>query len=372
MRIAQIAKYWSDSITGGMPIASRTLAVALAKRGHEVVSYTSAGPAQFTDHGVRVVKLPGHGMTLEFAENIKGVKTSDFDVILSESGTGIPLFDKATRPVRLVRMHGMSLDYIQTWLNMTVLGESRDWKVDAGIDVRDKYNQVIHEIRDLRKADRVIAISDSTFNDMVLRMHLQNVSLIYNPVDTDLFKPADTTPGFRLITTSMLHEVKAVEEAIWVAHTAGYPLTVVGTGSEEPRLRELARKLRANVLFKGAVPHERMPDEYATASVFIDTSAHHSGLNLTALEAMACGKPVIGSDTGGKRSYGCASLYPMGDIEEGARCVRRLMENQDELVMRSGVAREHAVVTFSLDKICEKYERLIEQVKEEKNREHER
>jgi D-inositol-3-phosphate glycosyltransferase len=70
--------------------------------------------------------------------------------------------------------------------------------------------------------------------------------------------------------------------------------------SEQRRLAALRDELGIAdaVTFAGAQPHQRLPDYYAAADVFVMPS-HYESFGLAALEAMACAVPVVASRVGG-------------------------------------------------------------------------
>jgi len=69
---------------------------------------------------------------------------------------------------------------------------------------------------------------------------------------------------------------------------------------EMERLRILARELgvQDRVTFQGAVPHSLLPTYYSAADLVVVPSLYES-FGLVALEAMACGAPVVASRVGG-------------------------------------------------------------------------
>jgi len=81
---------------------------------------------------------------------------------------------------------------------------------------------------------------------------------------------------------------------------------IAGDGPERPRLEQLVDECgtRDHVVFAGYVPDEELPEYYAACDVFAMTSIQVpnqdvEGFGIVYLEASACGKPVIGSRTGG-------------------------------------------------------------------------
>jgi glycosyltransferase involved in cell wall biosynthesis len=101
------------------------------------------------------------------------------------------------------------------------------------------------------------------------------------------------------------------------------------------------------------------------ADVFLLPSELES-FGLSALEAMACGVPVVGSDAGGLpevvRHGESGYLLPVGDVEGmAARTIEILKDEKRRTQMgRSGRCRVEAL--FSADRIVSQYERFYEKV----------
>lgn len=72
---------------------------------------------------------------------------------------------------------------------------------------------------------------------------------------------------------------------------------MLGVGPLRPSLEELVRQLQLdrNVIFAGYVNRAQMPSYYATSEIFCDPCIFGQGLS--SLEALACGKPVVGFKT---------------------------------------------------------------------------
>ena len=65
-------------------------------------------------------------------------------------------------------------------------------------------------------------------------------------------------------------------------------------------MAELGQGVADRVVFAGAIPNEELPRYYNLADIFVMPSKNE-GLGIVYLEALACGKPVIASATGGAR-----------------------------------------------------------------------
>jgi len=87
------------------------------------------------------------------------------------------------------------------------------------------------------------------------------------------------------------------------------------------RLRALSEQLdlARSVIFVGGVSDSELVREYQAADAFIIPSVALEGFGLVALEALACGTPVIASDLGGlgefaRVSAGCTTVAA-GDVD---------------------------------------------------------
>lgn len=78
-------------------------------------------------------------------------------------------------------------------------------------------------------------------------------------------------------------------------------LLIAGEGPDRPRLESIANELGldARVRFLGSVPDDLLPDVYRAGDVCAVPSTRLEGFGLVAIEALACGTPVVVADTGG-------------------------------------------------------------------------
>ncbi|MBI5449445.1 glycosyltransferase [Candidatus Gottesmanbacteria bacterium] len=152
----------------------------------------------------------------------------------------------------------------------------------------------------LRKWDRIasarpdyyIAISARVSQRIQEYYKRDVVRIITPPVNTDQFQIGhdDSQMGERpFLVVSRLVPYKRIDVIIAAFNQLGYPLIVIGTGSERERLRNLARK---NITFI----HTHLTDEqlvgyYQRCRAFVFAADEDFGL--AAIEAQACGRPVI-------------------------------------------------------------------------------
>ncbi len=177
----------------------------------------------------------------------------------------------------------------------------------------------------LRNAEAILTIS--TFSrDELAGMGLPADKIFIFPlgVDINIFQPAPASPelvqafglaGKKVILTiARLVERKGVDKLIKALSLVREEvpeavLLIVGRGPEEEKLRRLVRqyKLEDRVKFAGMVEHHLLPRYYNLCDVFCLPNRSGirrgdvEGFGLVFLEANACGKPVVGGNSGGAR-----------------------------------------------------------------------
>lgn len=79
-------------------------------------------------------------------------------------------------------------------------------------------------------------------------------------------------------------------------------LVIIGAGEERLRLEQRAqdRSVLSRVTFTGAIPNDQLAAWYSAADMLVLASSREGWANVL-LEAMACGAPVVATDTGGTR-----------------------------------------------------------------------
>jgi len=153
-----------------------------------------------------------------------------------------------------------------------------------------------------RKANAVIANSQGLKDLALQTAPNQEIGIIYNGIDTSEFtskKDYTYTPPLKLIGVGRLIPRKGFDYAIRALQGMdNVTLTLLGDGPEKENLRQLAEELNVTIHFEGNVAHEQIAKYYRSHDVFILPS-FNEGMSNTVLEAMACGLPIITSNTGG-------------------------------------------------------------------------
>jgi glycogen synthase len=168
-------------------------------------------------------------------------------------------------------------------------------------------------------------------------------AVIPNCYEDDLFRelPAIERDG-ELIYLGRLVTDKGVDVLLHALHRlkeqgSTRKLTIVGGGPEEAALRNLAATLdlTAQVSFAGVKRGEELVQELNRHKVLVVPSTWREPFGIVALEGIACGCVVVGSEHGGLREAigPCGMTFPNGDALALARCLEMLLA--DEEMMRA-------------------------------------
>ena len=138
---------------------------------------------------------------------------------------------------------------------------------------------------------------------------------------------------------------------------------IVGEGSDEERLRALAKELGVpdRVGFVGAMRDDELPEAYATSTIYlgasrVDNEINVEGFGISFMEAAASGIPSVAGDSGGVRSAvrdgETGIVVPPTDSDAVADAIRSLLLNPDRR-NRMGAAGRRAVEThYNWDRVA--------------------
>jgi len=143
------------------------------------------------------------------------------------------------------------------------------------------------------RVDRFVAISRHV-QSRIRAFYGREADVVYPPVDTERLTPAaDPARGFDLIVSALV-PYKRVDLAVAAYGRLGFPLKIVGTGTELRRLRAAAPP---NVEFLGWRPDGEVLELYRHCRLLVFPGEEDFGI--VPLEAQACGRPVVAFARGG-------------------------------------------------------------------------
>ncbi len=154
--------------------------------------------------------------------------------------------------------------------------------------------------------NKLIALSETSKKFLEEHGIRKPIWVIPVGIDTDFFRPFDKTTarkrlgldgGKIFLSLGRLGHEKSIDVIIRAFKNVDAKLIIVGRGPAEEKLKKLTRKLglQKKVVFKGFVPEKIKPLYYSAADAFIIASETETQ-GVVAVEAMACGTPVIGAD----------------------------------------------------------------------------
>jgi glycosyltransferase involved in cell wall biosynthesis len=148
-----------------------------------------------------------------------------------------------------------------------------------------------------------------------------------NSVDVEAHEPRGE-PGEAFVYLGRLVPEKGVETLVRAAALARVRLRVVGTGPEEPRLRQLAAELGGEVEFAGYLSGMALHEAISSARAVVVPSEWYENAPLSVLESSALARPVIGADIGGIpeliRAEETGFVFPSGDVQALADLLARV------------------------------------------------
>ena len=219
-------------------------------------------------------------------------------------------------------------------------------------------------------ADRVVVTTPAIRHTILHRYQLppERVRVIPNYVDTALFAPAQCeAPGpSRLLYVGRLEQEKNPGVLLDAVEGLNVELVMVGKGSLSEGLTRQAAERRLPVTFLGNVPNAELPRLINSSAAFIMPSlieGHPKAL----LEAMACGRPVIGTNVQGIRELITDRVTgllcePHPDSLRVAICD---VLNDESLRTKLGpAARAHVAERFSLERVAEMESALLDEIAE--------
>lgn len=337
LRVALLV-YRGNPHSGGQGVYTRYLSRELVELGHQVTVFAGQ-PWPELDPGVGWVPVPSLDLYREpdpfrvpkMAEFRSWIDVAEFGLMCT-AGFPEPLtFSLRVRKELAARRGQFDLVHDNQCFGNGLLGVMRDgWPlvatlhhpitVDRALDLshaatwgrrlslRRWYGFLGMQMKVARYVPRIVTVSESSKRDIVAQMGVRPSQLAVVPVGVDhtRFRPLPSVarvPG-RIMTTAsadvpMKGLVPLLEALAKVRTERPADLVVIGKPRAESRVEETIERLGLSgaVTFASGVSDERIVELYAEASVAVVPSLYE-GFSLPAIEAMACGVPLVAT-TGG-------------------------------------------------------------------------
>jgi len=362
-------------VYGGSGVVATELGIALAARGHEIHFISYALPFRLGKlapniffHEVNVTsyplfEYPPYSLTLT-SKMANIAKHEKLDVL--HVHYAIPHATSAVVARQILEQQGIRIPVVTTLHGTDITLVGRD----------PSFAPVVNY--SINQSDGVTAVSEYLRKETLSNFEIdRDISVIPNFIDTNRFKRQESSslkqklcPNCEkvLVHVSNFRPVKNAMQVVEIMHRLkqdNYPikLLLVGDGPDrvpaEHRARELG--ISDDVLFMGK--QEAVQDILSIADVFVMPSGSET-FGLAALEAMACGVPVVASNIGGlpelvdhgENGYLC----PLNNVDAFAERIRQIVSS-DTLQKKMGdAARRKAKDCFDNERVIPMYEKLYE------------
>lgn len=228
-----------------------------------------------------------------------------------------------------------------------------------------------NSLRVYRSARRVICVSDRVRRVLSDGGAGVSAEVVYNGTDPDLFAPdpAREDTATILIVANLLavkgHELVLRAFASIKDSHPGLRVSIIGEGPDRERFAGLAKSLGVDnrVYFQGRVGRAKVAQAMQSCSIFVMPS-RFEGLGCVYLEAMACGKPVVGCHGQGIeeiiRHGDNGWLIPADGLEELVQALQLLLEDANLRARIGQAARRTILDRFTLAHQAECLHRIYE------------
>ena len=238
----------------------------------------------------------------------------------------------------------------------------------------------------LKSCDKVISVSRFLSEEMERKAGLENTEVIYNGIDTSLFKKDKfrkdaeqkraqygiSGEDFVIAFAGRLVEEKGIRLLVdaleLIPEEYQVVLLIIGSSffgkSRETsyirNLKEACERSRQRILFTGYVTHSDMPLYYAMADIGCVPSLWDEPFGLTAAEQMSMELPIITTDSGAIPEIvdpSCGYVFPRDD-ELSRRIASAVIELKEDASRRKAMgkkARKIIEERFSRDVFCENW-----------------
>ncbi|GMV07540.1 MAG: N-acetyl-alpha-D-glucosaminyl L-malate synthase BshA [Gemmatimonadota bacterium] len=361
---------------GGSGAVATELGLQLAHRGHEVHFISYAQPFRL-----------GHFRERVFFHEVEMEDYPLFEHPPYSLALSVAMHDTARKEgLDLIHVHYAIPHATSAWVAREMLAHERELPIVTTLHGTDITLVGLHpSFRPITRfsilrSQGLTAVSEFLKEETVrdFEVPAERIDVIPNFIDTDVWRPgkepchrSTLAPGGEKIVMhiSNFRPVKRVEDVVEVfariSRKVDARLVLVGDGPERPRALDRAEELgvRPRILFLGK--HASVDELLACADLFLLPSENES-FGLAALEAMACGAPVVASDTGGIPevvTHGeTGYLFAPGSVAEMAEAGTAILTDPALWTRLSQAGRQVAVERFSASSVVPLYERLYERV----------
>lgn len=271
------------------------------------------------------------------------------------------------KKVDIIHAHGINAAFIGSFLKRIFV---KEYVVSFHVDFNFKKGSPSTRIFlwSLRNADKVLVLTENSKKKLVdLGISSEKIELYSYWVNQEIFKPLNKSfcrnklrmdpKKFTILFVGRMAKEKGVLELIKVAKSLKeVKIYLIGTGDLSGVVKEKSKKL-ANAKYIGYVDNKKLPLYYSASDLVIVPSqlseprpVFEEGVPRVIIEAISCGTPVIGTDSGGMKEAiekEVVGVISKGDSKSLRKKIVALKNNARLFEQMRSNCRKYALSRFS-------------------------
>ena len=407
-----LLSYRSNPFSGGQGIYVKHLSLALTKLGHQV-DVISGPPYPDLHEDINLIKIPSLNL-FELEDNLRlrsfrlsflfnladfrewlGVLSGSFpepyafgkrvNIYLDKTSTDYALIhDNQSLCYELINIQKeiplvTTIHHPITRDRRLALEAAATWKERLSINRWHSFLRMQKKVAP--QLNRIVCPSNQSKADVIeeLKVNEENVDVVLNGIDLDSFNRDERVEKkpYRIITTAsadvplkglkfLIEAMTEIIEEIPEAH-----LMVLGRAKKEGDIaKQISRlNLEEKISFRSGLSQSEVVSLYASSHICVIPSLYE-GFGFGAGEAMACGLPLISTQSGGlKEVIGQdAVIIEARSSKAIVKAVKDLFSNKEKQLALSRAGRKRMENEFNWMKAAEAYEEIYSKtIKEFRN-----
>ena len=397
-----LLSYRSNPFSGGQGIYVKHLSLALTKLGHQV-DVISGPPYPDLHEDINLIKIPSLNL-FELEDNLRlrsfrpsflfnladfrewfGVLSGSFpepyafgkrvNIYLDKTSTDYDLIhDNQSLCHELINIQKeiplvTTIHHPITRDRRLALEAAATWKERLSINRWHSFLRMQKKVAP--QLNRIVCPSNQSKADVIeeLKVNEENIDVVLNGIDLDSFTRDERVEQepYRIITTAsadvplkglkfLIEAMTEIIEEIPEAH-----LMVLGRAKEKGDIAKLISRLNLEekISFRSGLSQSEVVSLYSSSHICVIPSLYE-GFGFGAGEAMACGLPLISTQSGGlKEVIGQeAVIIEAASSEAIVKAVKDLFSNKEKQLALSRAGRKRMEKEFNWMKAAEAYEKI--------------
>ena len=404
-----LLSYRSNPFSGGQGIYVKHLSLALTKLGHQV-DVISGPPYPDLHEDINLIKIPSLNL-FELEDNLRlrsfrpsflfnladfrewlGVLSGSFpepyafgkrvNIYLDKTSTDYDLIhDNQSLCYELINIQKeiplvTTIHHPITRDRRLALEAAATWKERLSINRWHSFLRMQKKVAP--QLNRIVCPSNQSKADVIeeLKVNEENVDVVLNGIDLDSFNRDERVEKkpYRIITTAsadvplkglkfLIEAMTEIIEEIPEAH-----LMVLGRAKKEGDIaKQISRlNLEEKISFRSGLSQSEVVSLYSSSHICVIPSLYE-GFGFGAGEAMACGLPLISTQSGGlKEVIGQeAVIIESASSKAIVKAVKDLFSNKEKQLALSRAGRKQMEKEFNWMKAAEAYEKIYSKTMKE-------